>query len=113
MIIVVPAPPPREVEYELSHAGRLLTLTVQRVTGVSKKTGEVRYRSHKTVYIVVREPGQVRLLREDGTAVVVTERTCSCEDAAFVGRRRECKHKTAVRELALLGTNQMETERGT
>ncbi len=104
-ILVVPAPPPREVEYELTHKGMLLTLTVQRVTGVSKKTGEVRYRSHKTVYIVVREPGLVRLLREDGTAVVVTERGCSCEDAAFVGRRRECKHRTSVKALGLLGAN--------
>ncbi len=102
MIIVVPVPPPREVEYELSHAGRLLTLTVQRVTGVSKKTGEVRYRSHKTTYLVERGAGLVRLLREDGTAVVVTERGCSCEDFKIKGRVRCCKHLTSCRDLGLL-----------
>ncbi len=100
-IIVVPAPPPREVEYELTHAGRLLTLTVQRVAGV-KRDGEVRYRSHKTVYLVQREAGLVRLVKDSGAVVTVTSYGCDCEDSSFKGRERLCKHFTAVVDLGLL-----------
>ncbi len=101
-IIVIPVLPPREVEYELSHAGRLLTLTVQRVAGVSKRTGEVRYRSHKTVYLVERGAGLVRLVKDSGAVVTVTNFGCDCEDSSFKGSQRLCKHTTAVRELGLL-----------
>ncbi len=102
MIIVVPVPPPREVEYELTHKGMLLTLTVQRVCGVSKKTGEVRYRSHRTVYLIERGAGLVRLIRENGGDLLVSPAGCSCPDSSFRGRERLCKHFTAVRELGLL-----------
>ncbi len=102
MIIVIPAPPPREVEYELTHGGKLLSLTVQRQTGVSKKTGEVRYRSHKTTYLIEKGPGLVRLVKDSGAVVTVTSYGCDCEDAGFKGRERLCKHATAIRELRLL-----------
>ncbi len=106
MIIVVPSsPPPREVECELSHGGLLLTLTVQRAAGVSKRTGEVRYRSHRTTYLVERGEGLVRLIRENGGDVLVSPAGCSCPDASFKGRERLCKHFTAVVDLGLLGAN--------
>ncbi len=104
-IIVVPAPPPREVEYELTHGGKLLTLTVQRVAGVSKRTGEVRYRSHTSTYLVERGAGLVRLVKDSGAVVTVTAFSCDCEDSSFKGKERLCKHLTAVRELGLMGAH--------
>ncbi len=104
-ILVFPVPPPREVEAELTHGGALLTLTVQRVTGVSKKTGEVRYRAHRTTYLVERGAGLVRLIRENGGDLLVSPAGCSCPDASFRGRERLCKHFTAVVDLGLLGGN--------
>ncbi len=102
-ILVFPVPPPREVEAVLSHGGRLLTLTVQRHAGVSKRTGEVRYRSHTTTYLVERGVGLVRLIRENGGDLLVSPAGCSCPDASFKGNERLCKHFTAVVDLGLLG----------
>jgi hypothetical protein len=103
-----------------------LELTVQRVAGVSKRTGEVRYRLHTTKYLVevlevapVRHslivpptlPRQVvvrlvteRVDAETGEAVAysVTAWNCSCADGDFRGRERWCKHRTAVEEHGLL-----------
>ncbi len=104
-ILVVPAPPPREVEYELTHGGKLLSLTVQRVCGVSKRTGEVRYRALRTVYLVERGAGLVRLVKDSGAVVTVTAWGCDCEDAGFKGKERLCKHFTAVVDLGLLGAD--------
>ncbi len=114
MIIRDPAAslPRRELESSaLSHEFGLLWLTivVQRQAGVSKKTGEVRYRSHQTRYLVnCHIPGVVTLVTdrriEDGAPLQyeVTRWACTCMDAQVQGKVRQCKHRCAVEEQGLL-----------
>ena len=100
MIINVPAPPPvppRELDDEpqLTHGGRLLTLTVLRQAG--KRT-----KRHTTTYAVEAGSGLVRLVKADGKVYVVTQYGCDCEDAQFKGRERSCKHWTGCVAVGLL-----------
>lgn len=96
--------PRREQESQLTHGGRLLTITVWRQSHVLKG-GEVRYKRHTVQYLVERpSPGQVRLVKDDGAAYVVTGWNCDCPDTEFKGKERWCKHRSACAELGLLAT---------
>lgn len=94
--------PPREVERaELVR----LEVTVLVQAGISKKTGEVRYRPKATRYRVERPDlaGVVNLVRDTGEVYEVTLRSCTCPDAWFAGKARTCKHQTGARVVGLLG----------
>jgi hypothetical protein len=86
----------------------LLTVLVQ--SGISRKTGEVRFRRRATRYLV-RDlgGGDFRLVTErtdaaTGQPVVYTINRfgCDCPDAEIRGRERHCKHRTALEQLGLL-----------
>jgi len=91
-------PAPRELTYALTHAGRVLSITVQRQRGG-------RLVDLTTTYAVERPGGLVgvvNLVKENGEVVEVTRWTCSCRDAWFRGRGRVCKHRQACLDLELL-----------
>lgn len=94
--------PPREVER--ADLVRLeVTVLVQ--AGISKKTGEVRYRPKATRYRVERPEGLagvVNLVRDTGEVYEVTARSCTCEDATFRGKARRCKYVEACTMVELL-----------
>lgn len=84
-----------------------LQITVRRRAGVSKKTGEVRYKLLHSNYLVERPAAGVLTLvtcREgkDGTplAYEVTPHACTCPD----GRYRPCKHRSACLKHRLFST---------
>src|SRR5262245_42202065 len=103
---------PRDlVECHLEEAYGLSWLViVVRRTGRVKKTGEVVHKEHRTRYRIERPAfGVVKLVTErpdpaTGAAVAYTITTsgCSCRDAEIRGHARECKHRTACREVNLL-----------
>src|SRR5262245_34444504 len=90
---------PREpLEAILTQGGRLLALTVQRQVGI-RKDGKIRYRAHRTEYIVEQAEHCIHLIKADGTAYTVGSFGCTCMDAAIRGRERQCKHLTALHQL--------------
>jgi hypothetical protein len=85
----------------------LLTVLVQ--AGVSKKTGEVRFRKRSTRYLLhALDKDTYRLVTERSekcglpVSYTVNRWGCDCPDAEIRGRERHCKHRTALEQLGLL-----------